>query len=186
MAKEIVLRPPLNLAEIEALRAGDRVLFTGIIYTARDAAHRRLVGLLEAGEDLPFDIRGQVLYYTGPSPTPPGKVIGSAGPTTSCRMDPYTPTLLNAGLKGMIGKGPRSQIVIDSMIKNRAVYFAAVGGAGVVIARTIREAKTVAYPELGPEAIGELRVENFPALVAVDTRGNDLFKIGTQKYRVDE
>ncbi len=185
MAKEIVLHPPLQIAEIEDLQAGDRVLFSGIIYTARDAAHRRLVGLLEAGEDLPFDIRGQVLYYTGPSPTPPGKVIGSAGPTTSCRMDPFTPILLNAGLKGMIGKGPRSKSVIDSMIKNRAVYFAAIGGAAVVIARSIREVKIIAYPELGPEAIRELKVENFPAIVAIDTNGNDLFKIEPQKYRID-
>jgi fumarate hydratase subunit beta len=185
MAKEIVLRLPLKLTEIEELRAGDRVLFSGIIYTARDAAHRRLVGLLEAGEDLPFDIQGQVLYYTGPSPTPPGKVIGSAGPTTSCRMDPYTPMLINAGLKGMIGKGPRSQSVIDSMIKNRAVYFAAIGGTGAIIAKSIREVKIIAYPELGPEAIRELKVENFPAIVAIDTKGNDLFQIEPQKYRID-
>jgi len=185
MAKEIRLHPPLQIAEIENLRAGDRVLFSGIIYTARDAAHQRLVSLLEVGEDLPFDIRGQVLYYTGPSPTPPGKVIGSAGPTTSCRMDPYTPILLDAGLKGMIGKGPRSQSVIDSMIKNRAVYFAAIGGAAVVIARTIREVKVIAYPELGPEAIHEVKVENFPAIVVIDTNGNDLFKIEPQKYLID-
>ncbi len=184
MVKEITLHPPLQKAEIEGLQAGDRVLISGVIYTARDAAHRRLVSLIEAGEDLPFDIRGQVLYYTGPSPTPPGKVIGSAGPTTSCRMDPYTPRLLDAGLKGMIGKGPRSQRVIDSMIKNRAVYFAAIGGAAVVIARTIREVKIIAYPELGPEAICELKVENFPAIVAIDTNGNDLFKIEPQKYRI--
>jgi len=185
MAKEVGLHPPLQIAEIEGLQAGDRVLFSGVIYTARDAAHRRFVGLLEAGADLPFNIRGQVLYYTGPSPTPPGKVIGSAGPTTSCRMDPYTPILLNAGLKGMIGKGPRSQNVIDSMIKNRAVYFATIGGAAVVIARTVREVKIIAYPELGPEAICELKVENFPAIVAIDTNGNDLFKIEPQKYRID-
>ena len=184
MVKEFTLHPPLQKAEIEGLQAGDRVLISGVIYTARDAAHRRLVSLIEAGEDLPFDIRGQVLYYTGPSPTPPGKVIGSAGPTTSCRMDPYTPRLLDAGLKGMIGKGPRSQRVIDSMIKNRAVYFAAIGGAAVVIARTIREVKIIAYPELGPEAICELKVENFPAIVAIDTNGNDLFKIEPQKYRI--
>jgi fumarate hydratase subunit beta len=186
MAKEIGLHPLLPIAEIEDLQAGDRVLFNGIIYTARDAAHQRLVSLLEAGANLPFDIRGQVLYYTGPSPTPPGKVIGSAGPTTSCRMDPYTPKLLDAGLKGIIGKGPRCQSVINSMIKNRAVYFVAIGGAGAVIARSIREVKIIAYPELGPEAIRALRVENFPALVAIDAKGNDLFKIEPQKYLVCE
>ena len=184
MVKEFTLHPPLQKAEIEGLQAGDRVLISGVIYTARDTAHRRLVNLIETGEDLPFDIQGQVLYYTGPSPTPPGKVIGSAGPTTSCRMDSYTPILLNTGLKGMIGKGPRSQRVIDSMIKNRAIYFAAIGGAAAVIARTIREVKIIAYPELGPEAICELKVENFPAIVAIDTNGNDLFKIEPQKYRI--
>ena len=183
MSKTVYLQTPLKDEDLIKLEIGDKVFISGTIYTARDAAHKRLVELLEKGEKLPFDPKGQVMYYVGPAPAPPGKPIGSAGPTTSYRMDPYSPQMMDAGLKGMIGKGPRSKEVIDSMIKNKAVYFAAVGGAAVVIATSIKEARVIAYEDLGPEAIRELKVENFPCIVANDTKGNDIYVEGVKKYK---
>ena len=183
MAKEIQLYTPLKDEDLEKLNIGDKVLITGTVYTARDAAHKRLVDLIEAGKKLPFDIKGQIIYFVGPAPARPGMPIGSAGPTTSYRMDPYSPILLDAGLKGMIGKGPRSKEVIDSMIKNRGIYFAAIGGAAVVMAQAVKAAKIIAYEDLGTEAIRELKVENLPCIVANDIYGNDLFDEGVRKYK---
>ena len=183
MAKEIKLQTPLKDNDLKGLHIGDKVLISGTIYTARDAAHKRLVDLIAAGKELPFDIQGQIIYFVGPSPARPGMPIGSAGPTTSYRMDPYSPVLLDNGLKGMIGKGPRSKEVIASMIKNKGVYFAAIGGAAVVMAQSIKEAKVIAYEDLGPEAIRELKVENLPCIVANDVYGNDLFDEGVKEYR---
>lgn len=186
MAKEIQLQTPLTSEMLEQLNVGDKVLLSGIVYTARDAAHKRLVELLQAGKELPFDPVGAVIYYVGPSPARPGKPIGSAGPTTSYRMDPYAPALMDAGLKAMIGKGPRSQTVIDSMVKNRAVYLAAVGGAAVVTAQAVQSARIIAYEDLGAEAIRELQVVDFPVFVANDVRGNDIYKLGVEKYSLDQ
>jgi len=165
------------------LKAGDRVLITGVIYTARDMAHKYMVDGHNKGEKLPFDLAGQILYYTGPTPAPSGKPIGSAGPTTSYRMDKYTPTLLELGLKGMIGKGPRGQEVKDAIKTHKAVYFAAIGGAGALISRAIRNAEVIAYPELGTEAVMRLEVEDFPAVVVNDVHGSDLYQIGVEQYR---
>ncbi len=184
MAEAIHLQTPLKAEKLAELKTGDKVMISGTIYTARDAAHKRLVELLKEGKELPFDIEGAVIYYVGPAPAPPGRPIGSAGPTTSYRMDPYAPALMDVGLKGMIGKGPRSKEVIDSMIKNKAVYFAAIGGAAVVIADSIKEAEIIAYKDLGTEAIRKMRVENFPCIVANDVNGNDIFKEGVEKYRI--
>lgn len=186
MAKEIQLQTPLTSEMLEQLNVGDKVLLSGIVYTARDAAHKRLVELLQAGKELPFDPVGAVIYYVGPSPARPGKPIGSAGPTTSYRMDPYAPALMDAGLKAMIGKGPRGQAVVDSMIKNRAVYLAAIGGAAVVTAQAVQSARIIAYEDLGAEAIRELQVVNFPVFVANDVRGNDVYKLGVEKYSLDQ
>jgi len=179
------LRTPLNSNDIEFLRSGDRVTISGTLYTARDTAHRRLMELIEAGMDLPIPIEGQVIYYVGPSPAPPGRVIGAAGPTTSYRMDPFAPRLLELGLKGMIGKGKRSKEVLEAMVKYKGVYMAATGGAGALMARAIKEARVVAYEDLGPEAIRELKVEMFPAVVVNDTLGNDLYVEGQKQYRID-
>lgn len=175
MSEAIVLKTPLTDEDLERLKTGDRVLISGVIYTARDAAHKRMVELLDSGRELPFDIRGQVIYYAGPSPAKPGAVIGSCGPTTSYRMDVYTPKLIERGLKGMIGKGTRSREVKESMIDHKAVYFAAIGGLGALLAKTVKEAEVIAYPDLGPEAIRRLVVENFPAIVAIDVRGEDIY-----------
>ncbi len=185
MTKVIRLRTPLKTEELEKLKVGDKVFISGTIYTARDAAHKRLVELVKEGKELPFDIKGQVIYFVGPAPARPGKPIGSAGPTTSYRMDPYSPILMDAGLKGMIGKGPRGEKVIDSMVKNKAVYFAAIGGAAVVTAQSVKESKVIAYDDLGAEAIRKLEVENFPVFVANDTKGNDIYKVGVEKYKTD-
>ncbi|HAG51558.1 MAG TPA: Fe-S-containing hydro-lyase, partial [Deltaproteobacteria bacterium] len=174
----IKITPPLTDADVEKLKVGDKVLITGVLYTARDAAHKRLIELLDKGEKLPFDVKGQLIYYVGPTPAKPGQVIGSAGPTTSGRMDVYTPRLLELGLKGTIGKGQRSQEVIDAMKKNKAVYLAAVGGAAALIAKTIKRAEIIVYEDLGPEAIRRLEVKDFPAIVVNDIYGSDLFKIG--------
>jgi fumarate hydratase subunit beta len=174
---------PLTRETINSLKCGDRVLIDGIIYTARDAAHKRLVEILDLGKGLPFDLNDQIIYYVGPCPAKPGRIIGSAGPTTSGRMDPYTPKLLKAGLKGMIGKGFRSQTVIDAIVKYGAVYFAAIGGAGALLAESIKEAEIVAFPELGPEAVYRLKVEKFPVTVVIDKEGNDLYRIGKEQYR---
>ncbi len=173
---------PLTNSSVEDLKAGDEVAITGIIYTARDAAHKRLVELISKGEKLPIDIEGQIIYYAGPTPTRPGEVIGSAGPTTSYRMDPYAPLLIEHGLKGMIGKGQRTEPVLAAMKKFRAVYFAAVGGAGALISRAVTSSKIVAYEDLGPEAIRELEVADFPVIVAQDCHGGDLFVEGAKKY----
>lgn len=173
---------PLTDNVVQDLRAGDEVLISGVIYAARDAAHKRMVDLLSKGERLPFDIEGQIVYYAGPTPTRPGEVIGSAGPTTSYRMDPYAPLLIQSGLKGMIGKGQRTEPVVEAMKKFKAVYFAAVGGAGALIARAVRSNKIVAYEELGPEAVRMLEVADFPVIVAQDCYGGDLFVEGVKKY----
>jgi len=181
--KAISLSLPLKEQDIVRLKAGDRVLLTGVLYTARDAAHKRLVEALERGEKLPIDLKGQVLYYMGPSPAPPGKVIGSAGPTSAYRMDRYTPRLLQAGLRGMIGKGPRSEKVREALKQHKAVYLAATGGAGALLSQRILKAEVVAYADLGPEAIRKLEVKDLPALVINDTHGGDLYQEGREKYR---
>lgn len=173
---------PLDSQVIEKLKAGDQVSITGVIYTARDAAHKRLIEALDRGEELPLDLRGQTLYFMGPSPAKPGQVIGAAGPTTSGRMDSYSPRLMAVGLKGMIGKGSRSQEVKEAIKKHKAVYFAAIGGAGALIARTIKKAEVVAYEDLGAEAIMRLEVENFPVTVVNDAHGGDLYQEGKAKY----
>lgn len=178
----IHVTPPLDDKTIEQLHAGDRVSITGVIYSARDAAHKRLVEALERGGPLPIPLEGQIIYYMGPSPARPGRPIGSAGPTTSGRMDSYAPTLLARGLKGMIGKGNRSQLVRDAIKRHRAVYLAATGGAGALIARTIKKAEVVAYEDLGAEAIRRLEVEDFPAIVINDIYGGDLYEEGKAKY----
>lgn len=175
---------PLTDAVIEALRAGDSVLITGVLFTARDTAHKRLFEALKKGEFLPVDLKGQIFYYAGPTPARPGKPIGSIGPTTSYRMDPYTPLLIENGLKGMIGKGSRSDAVIQAMMKFKAVYFGAIGGAAALMARSVKKAETVAFEELGPEAIVRLTVEDFPAVVVNDCRGGDLYREGREKYRI--
>jgi len=174
---------PLTEATLAGLKAGDNVLLSGVLYVARDAAHKRMAAALEKGEPLPFDIKGQTLYYMGPSPAPPGRPIGAAGPTTSARMDAYTPRLLAAGLKGMIGKGVRSAEVRDAMKKHRAVYLAAIGGAGALISKSIVKADVVAYEDLGPEAVLRLEVKDFPATVINDIHGGDLYEEGKAKYR---
>lgn len=170
---------------IESLQAGDRIAITGVIYTGRDAAHKRMVQTLKDGKALPMEIEGQAIYYVGPCPAKPGQAIGSCGPTTSGRMDSYAPTLLDLGLKGMIGKGPRSQEVIDSMVKNKAVYFAAIGGAAASIARSVKKSEVVAYEDLGPEAIYRLEVEDFPCIVVIDAKGNNLYLSGVKEYQKD-
>jgi fumarate hydratase subunit beta len=184
MSEPIRLKTPLSDPEVEKLRAGDRVLISGIIYTGRDAAHKRLFDLLKQGKDLPFDIQGQIIYYVGPTPAKPGQAFGSAGPTTSYRMDAYSPTLMERGLKGMIGKGMRSDTVKEAMKKYKAVYFAATGGAGALLAKRVKKAEVVAYEDLGPEAIRKLEVEDLPVIVVNDVRGNDLYVEGEKKYRI--
>ncbi|AVX20648.1 fumarate hydratase subunit beta [Carboxydocella sporoproducens DSM 16521] len=179
---EIIITPPLTDEMVESLKAGQQVLITGYIYTARDAAHKKLVELIDKNEPLPIELKGQIIYYVGPTPAKPGQVIGSAGPTTSGRMDAYTPKLLEKGLKGMIGKGLRSSAVKESIIKNKAVYFAAIGGAGALLAKCIKKAEVIAYPELGAEAIYSLYVENFPVIVVNDCYGSDLYELGKEKY----
>jgi fumarate hydratase subunit beta len=183
MAKPIELVTPLSTDMISVLRAGDSVVVTGQLYTARDAAHRRLMELIASGKEIPIPIQGQVIYYVGPSPAPPGRVIGAAGPTTSYRMDPYTPKLLELGLKAMIGKGKRSKEVIDAMVRYKAVYLAAIGGAGALMAQAVKEAQVVAYEDLGPEAIRRLTVHKLPAVVVNDILGNDLYAEGQKAYR---
>ncbi len=172
-----ILTPPLTDEAVLPLHAGDRVLISGAIYSARDAAHRRMVEALERGERLPFEPAGQVIYYMGPSPAPPGRPIGSAGPTTSCRMDAYAPALYAAGLRATIGKGARSAAVRRAIQEHRALYLAAVGGAGALLSRCVRVAELVAYPDLGPEAVRRLVVEEFPAIVVNDTYGADLYEM---------
>jgi len=181
MVKKITT--PLTEETIRDLKTGDMVEITGVIYTARDAAHKRLVELIEKGENLPFSLEGAVIYYVGPTPPKPGAVIGSAGPTTSYRMDKYAPLLVEKGLKGMIGKGQRSQDVRDAIIKNKAVYFASIGGAAALLSRHIKSAEIIAYEDLGPEAVRKLYVENFPAIVVNDIYGGDLYEEGKKRYK---
>ena len=176
---------PLTAEDIQSLQAGDYVFLTGIIYTARDAAHKRMYETLQKGERLPIDIKDNIIYYMGPSPARPGKAIGSAGPTTSSRMDKYTPDLLDLGMSGIIGKGKRSQQVIEAIVRNNAVYFAAVGGAGALLSKAITKAEVVAYEDLGTEAIHRLEVKDFPAIVVVDCKGTNLYETATTQYRKD-
>jgi len=185
MAEPIKIKTPLSEQDVLKLKIGDSVLITGKIYTARDAAHKRLFDLAEKGEPLPLGLKGQVVYYAGPAPAKPGYVIGPVGPTTSGRCDPYTPILLSLGLKGMVGKGLRSKEVREAMKKYKAVYFAATGGAAALIAKNVKAVKVVAYDDLGPEAIRELEVVDFPAIVANDAHGGDLYEEGIKKYRRD-
>ena len=177
-----VITTPLTDEAVESLRAGDRLLITGVLYTARDAAHKRLIELVDKGEPLPIDIRGQILYFVGPTPAKPGQPIGSAGPTTSGRMDAYSPKLLDLGLKGMIGKGGRNEAVRESLKHNKAVYLAATGGAGARLSQRITAAQVVAYEDLGPEAIRELQVKDFPVVVINDMYGADLYAEGRKKF----
>ncbi|MTI72011.1 MAG: Fe-S-containing hydro-lyase [Firmicutes bacterium] len=181
--KEININTPLTLDKVENLKAGDRVYITGTLYTARDAAHKRLVESIKEGKELPFDVKNSIIYYVGPSPSKPGEVIGSAGPTTSYRMDDYTKDLLNLGLKGMIGKGKRSLDVVKSIVENKAVYFAAIGGAAALISKSIKSSEVIAYDDLATEAIRKLYVKDFPAVVVVDSEGNNLYNIEVQKYK---
>jgi fumarate hydratase subunit beta len=177
------IKAPLCDEDTRKLRAGDYVYITGIIYTARDAAHKRMDESLKAGEKLPISLKGNIIYYMGPSPARAGRVIGSAGPTTSSRMDKYTVGFLDEGLKGMIGKGKRSKEVMESIQKNKAVYFAAVGGAGALLSRSIKSSKVIAYDDLGTEAIRELQVENFPVIVVIDSEGNNLYDLAVEEYK---
>jgi fumarate hydratase subunit beta len=177
------IRLPLTEETIAGLRAGDHVTLTGVIYTARDAAHKRMIEALDRGEPLPIDIKGAVIYYVGPTPERPGRVIGAAGPTTSMRLNPYTPRLMEQGLKATIGKGGRSDEVKEALKKYRGVYFLAVGGTGALLSKRIKKAAVVAYEDLGTEAIRRLEVERFPVIVANDMYGNDLLELGKAKYR---
>ena len=183
MSNVIKITTPLSDEVVNSLKSGDQVSINGVLYTARDAAHKRLVDLLDKGEKLPFDVKGQIIYYVGPAPAKPGAIIGSAGPTTSYRMDPYAPRLMEIGMKGMIGKGNRAQSVIDAMVKYKSIYFAAIGGAGALVARSIKKVEIIAYEDLGPEAIRKMEVEDFQAVVVNDTSGNDVYKEGMNKYK---
>ncbi len=176
------IRPPLTDADAETLKAGDRVRITGVLYTARDAAHARLLPLIDAGQPLPIDVRGQIIYYTGPSPARPGDVVGSIGPTTGGRMDKFTPKLLALGLKGTMGKGARSQAVRDAFKQYKGVYLGAIGGAGAVLSRFVKKVEIVAYEDLGTEAIRRIEVESFPAIVVNDCHGGDLYEDGVRAY----
>lgn len=179
---EKYITAPINDEITKELQSGDYVYITGTIYTARDAAHKRMFEAMQGGQNPPFPLKNNIVYYLGPSPAKEGQVIGSAGPTTSSRMDKYTPLLLDNGLKGMIGKGKRSKEVIDSIQNNNAVYFAAVGGAGALLSKCIKTSEVIAYDDLGTEAIRKLEVENLPVVVVVDTQGNNLYETATKKY----
>lgn len=182
---EKYLTAPVDKESVLQLQAGDYVYLTGTIYTARDAAHKRMYESLQKGEILPLDLNNNVIYYMGPSPAREGRAIGSAGPTTSSRMDKYTPALLELGLSCMIGKGKRSQEVKDSIVKNGAVYFAAVGGAGALLSKSIIASEVIAYDDLGTEAIRKLTVKDFPIIVVIDSKGNDLYEMSAQEYRAE-
>ena len=175
---------PLTEEMLEDLRAGDSLLLSGVIYVGRDAAHKRIVEALDEGKPLPIDLAGQTIYFMGPSPARPGRPIGAAGPTTSGRMDAYSPRLIEQGLKGMIGKGPRSQEVKDAMVRHKAIYMGAIGGAGAIISKSIVKADVVAYEELGAEALRRLEVRDFPVTVVNDIHGGDLYEEGKRRYRV--
>lgn len=181
MTKKITL--PITHDDIKSLKAGDSVLLTGTILTGRDAAHKRLFELIEQGKELPVDIKGEIIYYVGPAPAKKGYAVGPAGPTSSYRMDKYTPSLLDLGLKGMIGKGARSKEVIDSIVKNKCVYFAAIGGAAALIAKSIKSEELLCYEDLGTEAIRRYTIEDFPCIVAVDCEGGNVYESEPQKYR---
>lgn len=181
MEKHITV--PFNKDTVKELKAGDYVYLTGTIYTARDAAHKRMYEALQKGEKLPFDIEGNIIYYMGPSPAREGRPIGSAGPTTASRMDKYTPALLDLGMRGMIGKGRRTEAVRESMMKNQAVYFAAVGGAGALLSKSITQAEVIAYEDLGTEAIRRLEVKDFPVIVVMDCEGNNLYDMAIEQYK---
>ena len=178
----LTITTPLNDKIVETLKAGDIVRISGKLLTGRDAAHKKMAELLKEGKELPFDIKGQVIYYVGPTPPKPGSVIGAAGPTTSSRMDSYTPLLIEMGLKGMIGKGYRNNNVVDAMKKHKAVYFGAVGGAGALLSKTIVDSKVLAWEELGPEAVRLLEVKDFPVTVIIDCYGDDLYAMGRKKF----
>lgn len=179
---EIRINTPLKGEVVNKLKAGDKVLLSGVIYSARDAAHGRLIELLNQGRDIPVNVENQVIYYVGPTPEKPGQIIGSAGPTTSYRMDSYAPRLLDLGLKAMIGKGARDQEVIKSIINNKAVYFGATGGAGALISKCIVKSEIVAYSDLGAEAIRKMEVKDMPLVVIIDSEGNNLYEIGKEQY----
>ena len=183
MGEVIRIQTPLTDDVVERLKIGDRVIVNGVVYTGRDAAHKRLVDLVNQGKPLPFDIRGQIIYFVGPTPPKPGQVIGAAGPTSSYRMDAYSPTLIARGLKGMIGKGLRGKEVVEAMKKYKAVYFGATGGAGALISKRIKKAEIVAYEDLGAEAVRRLEVEDFPVIVVNDIYGNDLYEVGKKQYK---
>lgn len=174
---------PMKKETVATLKAGDYVYLTGMVYTARDAAHKRMYEILQEGGEIPIDIQGQVIYYMGPSPAREGRPIGSAGPTTASRMDKYTPRLLDMGLTGMIGKGKRSPEVLNAIVRNGAVYFAAIGGAGALLAQRIKKSTVIAYEDLGTEAIRKLEIENFPVIVVVDADGNNLYETAIEQYR---
>ena len=179
---EKYIKAPLSAQEAKELNAGDYVYITGTVYTARDAAHKRMYEALEKGEKLPLDMENNIIYYMGPSPAREGRPIGSAGPTTASRMDKYAPSLLDLGLKGMIGKGKRSDAVKQAIVRNGSVYFAAVGGAGALLAQSIKSSEVIAYDDLGTEAIRKLEVENFPVIVVIDARGNDLYQTAINEF----
>lgn len=176
------LRTPLTIDKVKDLQAGDKILLSGTIYTGRDAAHKRLVALVKEGKPLPFDVMDSIIYYVGPTPTPPNKAFGSGGPTTSGRMDAYAPTLLSLGLRGMIGKGYRSEAVVEALKQYHGVYFGAIGGAGAIIGHAVKKAEVIAFEDLGPEAIRRLEVEDFPLVVIIDENGNDLYAQGRKAY----
>lgn len=178
------INTPLTEDKVKELKAGDYVYLSGTIYTARDAAHKRMTEELQTGKSFPFEMKDQVIYYLGPTPNRQGQVIGSAGPTTSSRMDKYAPALLDMGLKGMVGKGKRSDLVVDSMKKNYAVYFAAVGGAGALLSKCIKKSEVIAYDDLGTEAIRKLEVENLPVITVIDCYGNDLYQTAVKDYEI--
>jgi len=179
---ELHIQVPYSVETAKSLKAGDYVYLTGTIYTARDAAHKRMYETLAAGEQLPLDVKGNVIYYMGPSPAREGRPIGSAGPTTASRMDKYAPQLLDLGLAGMIGKGKRTQAVSDAIVRNSAVYFAAVGGAGALLSKSIVKSEVIAYDDLGTEAIRKLEVVDFPAVVVIDAEGNNLYETAVAEY----
>ncbi|MBQ7615787.1 MAG: Fe-S-containing hydro-lyase [Butyrivibrio sp.] len=178
------LTAPIDSEIVKELIAGDMVFISGTIYTARDAAHKRMSEALAEGKELPFDIKGNLIYYMGPSPAREGRPIGSAGPTTASRMDKYAPALLDLGLGGMIGKGKRSPEVIDAIVRNNAVYFATIGGAGALLSKAIKESEVIAYDDLGTEAIRKLKVEGFPAIVVIDSKGNNLYETALAEYKI--
>lgn len=173
---------PLKDEDIKDLKAGDVVLLSGVLYTGRDAAHKRMIEALDENKELPFEINGACIYYVGPTPEKPGHIFGSAGPTTSYRMDSFAPRLLDLGLKGMIGKGKRSQEVKEAILRNGAVYFGAIGGLGAIIGKSVQKAEIIAYEDLGAEAVRRLEVAEFPATVLIDSEGNDLYEMGQKKY----